>query len=152
MLLGNKFNKDDIKNYIATHSDLLNMWDGWFYIPYIPLDRNESPMPTFTTTVFGIKEHYLEFPEDFYIVNETCNVYTNFNKARKIDFNVLPEKMVFELIDYYIAEYEKYKLKAEEKRKEYYEKQKLNTINAYFEDEPKKSDLPVGMIPFTIIV
>ena len=148
MLLGNKLNKDDIKKYISTNSDLINLWSDWFYIPYIPLDSKECP--TYTSAMFGIKSHYLEFPDDFYIVNETCNVYANFNKARKIDFNVLPEKMVFELIDYYLAEYKKYKLKADEKRKEYYEKQKLNTINAYFDDEPKKSDLPVGMQPLQL--
>ena len=128
MALGNKLTKKKVCEYLRKTGLFWEKYeDGWFFTkPDLMQDWQK-----YTCTIFEVRTKYLVVPKMFDLYKDG-SVMTHYNRKNQITYNALPEKTLYELLDYYIEEYKKAIEPAPLMYKNYIEKQKLEKIEKDF--------------------
>ena len=128
MELGNKLTKKKVCEYIRKTGLFYERWsDGWFLTKPDWMQDWEKH----AYTIFEVKTKYLVVPK-CYRVYDDGSVGTDYNNKNQITYNALPEKTVYDILDYYIEEYKKAIEPAPLMYKNYMEKQKLENLEKDF--------------------
>ena len=128
MELGNKLTKKKVCEYLRKTGLFCEKYeDGWF------LTKPDwmQDWQKYTSTIFEVRTKYLVVPKMFELYKDG-SVMTHYDSKNKITYNALPEKTLYELLDYYIEEYKKAIEPAPLMYKNYIEKQKLENIEKDF--------------------
>lgn len=127
-MLGNKLTKKQVCNYLSK-TGLFGEYisDGWFFTkPEWMHDWKKH-----TCTIFEVRTKYLCVPKMYELYNDGT-IMVHYDCNNQITYNALPEKTLYELLDYYIDEYKKLIKPAKLKYKAYMEKQKLDKMQKDF--------------------
>ena len=126
-MIGNKLTKKELCTYIRKTGLFQEPYeDGWFFTNPTWLKDDEG-----CETIFRVKNKYIMIPEKITArYDGVINVERNTNN--QIPYNMLPQKMLFELLDICFNEYKKEAEKAPLLYKLYLEKQKLENIKKDF--------------------
>lgn len=128
MELGNKLTKKKVCEYLRKTGLFWEQYeDGWF------LTKPDwmQDWQKYTSTIFEVRTKYLVVPKMFELYKDG-SVMTHYDSKNKITYNALPEKNLYELLDYYIEEYKKAIEPAPLMYKNYIEKQKLDKMQKDF--------------------
>lgn len=128
MALGNKLTKQKVCDYLRKTGLFWETYgDGWFFTKPDWMKDWEK----YSRTIFRVRTKYLVVPKMFELYKDG-SVMTHYDCKNQITYNALPEKTLYELLDYYIEEYKKAIEPAPLKYKNYMEKQKLENIEKDF--------------------
>lgn len=128
MALGNKLTKQKVCDYIRKTGLFWERYeDGWFMTKPDWMQDWENH----SNTIFEVRTKYLVVPKDYSVYSDG-SIGTGYNNKNQITYNALPEKTLYDLLDYYIEEYKKAIEPAPLMYKNYLEKQKLEKIEKDF--------------------
>ena len=102
-MLGNKLNKQNVCEYLRKTGLFYEQYgDGWFFTKPDWMQDWQK----YTSTIFEVRTKYLVVPK-MYELYKDGSVMTHYDCKNQITYNALPEKILYELLDYYIEEYKK---------------------------------------------
>lgn len=128
MELGNKLTKKKVCEYLRKTGLFWEEYEnGWFFTKPDWMHDWQK----YTCTIFEVRRKHLVVPK-MYELYKDGSVMTHYDSKNKITYNALPEKTLYELLDYYIEEYKKAIEPAPLMYKNYIEKQKLENIEKDF--------------------
>lgn len=126
--LGNKLTKQKVCDYLRKTNLFWEKYgDGWFFTKPDWMQDWQK----YTSTIFEVRTKYLVLPKMFEL-DKDSSVRTHYDCNNQITYNALPEKTLYELLDYYIEEYKKAIEPAPLMYKNYIEKQKLDKMQKDF--------------------
>ncbi len=127
-MLGNKLTKKQICDYIRKSGLFWEQYgDGWFFTKPEWMQNWKK----YSSTIFEVRTKYLVVPK-MYELYDDGTIMTHYDCKNQITYNALPEKNLYELLDYYIDKYKELIEPSKIMHKAFLEKQKLENIDKDF--------------------
>lgn len=127
-MLGNKLTKQKVCDYIRKSGLFWEQYgDGWFFTKTDWMQNWKK----YSSTIFEVRTKYLVVPK-MYELYDDGTIMTHYDCKNQITYNALPEKNLYELLDYYIDKYKELIEPSKIMHKAFLEKQKLENIDKDF--------------------